>query len=123
MKIISMLALVAVCHFISPVSVASDRPAHFQAETINSEAEARVVLEKGNQQLVSLITAELTATSMTAIHELTYTLENALKLIPAATPELKAALEEVHLGSELMDKQRVTENATRYLALINPLLN
>ena len=49
------------------------------------------------------------------IHQLTYTLENALEKIHSETTELKAVLEDVHLGSENMDFAKVKQQAKRYL--------
>ena len=104
-------------------TVASERPAHFQGTEITSAAQAKSILKQYNAKLAALLKTELNPTSMTEIHQLTYTLENALAKLPAATDDIKAVLEEVHLGSESMDYQRVKTNAAAYLQQSQALLN
>ena len=58
---------------------------------------------------------ELNAEAMVEIHQLTYTLENALEKIHSETTELKVVLEDVHLGSENMDFAKVKQQVKRYL--------
>lgn len=101
---------------------ASDRPSHFQGKEIGTLEQALTVFKETNTKLAEVLKAELTPVSMTTVHELTYTLENALALIPAADDEIKEVLEEVHLGSESMDAERVLENGEYYLQLAKKLI-
>lgn len=101
---------------------ARDRPSHFQGKEISSPEQALTVFKETNTKLAEVLKTELTPVSMTTVHELTYTLENALALIPAADDEIKEVLEEVHLGSESMDVERVLENGEYYLQLAKKLI-
>lgn len=112
--IAGMLGLMALS---SATLNASDRPSHFQGKEITSKAQALTVLNEANAKLAEILKGELNPTTMTTVHELTYTLENALALIPAADDEIKEILEEVHLGSESMDAERVRDNGEYYLQL------
>lgn len=100
---------------------ANERPAHYQGATVTDAASALSVLKTANQELALLLASELDAYSMNEVHKLTYTLENALAYLAAATDEIKEVLEEVHLGSETMDVQRVQNNGTYYLQLAQAL--
>jgi hypothetical protein len=49
------------------------------------------------------------------VHELTYTLENALETINAEFTELAKTLEATHVASESGDAKKTKEEGTRYL--------
>lgn len=100
---------------------ASERPAHFKGEAIANTQQALATLAEANAKLTTILAGELNPTTMTEVHQLTYTLENALALIPAADEEIKEVLEEVHLGSETMDAERVRNNGEYYLQLAKKL--
>lgn len=65
---------------------------------------------------------ELSNEQMGELHMLTYTLENALQKIDAEVEAMAVTLEEVHLGSESLDQQRVAENGAEYLAAARTLV-
>ncbi|EHR42383.1 DUF6746 family protein [Alishewanella jeotgali] len=119
MKSLLIATLVAT---LSLTAQASERPAHFKGAEISSAQQALSVLQEQNSKLAALLAGELNPTSMTEIHQLTYTLENALAKLPAASDEIKEVLEEVHQGSETMDYQRVKDNGAYYLQLAKALL-
>ncbi|WP_369412997.1 DUF6746 family protein [Halomonas alkalisoli] len=56
------------------------------------------------------------------IHELTYTLENALEKINEEVNTMAVTLEEVHLGSETGDFERVNSNGAAYLDAAQTLI-
>lgn len=101
---------------------ALERPTHYQGIIVTDNESAFTVLKTGNQQLAQLLSLELNAHNMNEIHKLTYTLENALASIASATEEMKEVLEEVHLGSETMDIERVKNHGAYYLKLTKTLL-
>lgn len=117
MKKVIIAGLLGFMAFSHVTANASDRPNHFQGKEITSQAQALTVFKEANIKLAEVLKTDLNPTSMTTIHELTYTLENALALIPAADDEIKEVLEEVHLGSEMMDAERVRDNGEYYLQL------
>ncbi|MDP5187519.1 DUF6746 family protein [Alishewanella sp. SMS8] len=121
MKILVISSFIALCYFPATLVQASDRPAHFSGKAVSDVQQASKVFLEKNTELANLLAGELNPTSVTAIHQLTYTLENALALIPNTNDQIKAALEEVHLGSEYMDYERVKRNGATYLQLAKSL--
>ncbi|GHG68916.1 hypothetical protein GCM10010919_18370 [Alishewanella longhuensis] len=121
MKALILATVVGIFTLSSQTTFASDRPAHFKGEAIANTQQALVTLADANAKLTTILAGELNPTTMTEVHQLTYTLENALALIPAADDEIKEVLEEVHLGSETMDAERVRNNGEYYLQLAKKL--
>jgi len=58
---------------------------------------------------------EVTPDDLDAIHQLTYTLENALARIDTEVEGMAVNLEEVHLASERLDRETLREHGPRYL--------
>ncbi|SNY55692.1 hypothetical protein SAMN06297280_2941 [Arsukibacterium tuosuense] len=98
------------------------RPDHFKGQKAATLAEAVELFRSNNQKLQQLMQGELTPEAMVEIHQLTYTLENALEKIHLETTGLKEVLEEVHLGSENMDFTKVKQQAKRYLETATTLV-
>lgn len=121
MKAMLLATVVGMFTLASQPTVASERPAHFKGETVANTQQALATLAEANAKLTTILAGELNPTTMTEVHQLTYTLENALALIPAADDEIKEILEEVHLGSETMDTERVRNNGEYYLQLAKKL--
>lgn len=121
MKALLCATVVGLFTLASQPLFASDRPAHFKGEAIANAQQALATLVETNAKLTTILAGELNPTTMTEVHQLTYTLENALALIPAADDEIKEVLEEVHLGSETMDAERVRNNGEYYLQLAKKL--
>lgn len=102
---------------------ADQRQEHYQALPAESIEQAVSNLTSYNQELDALISqSELSDEDMVKIHELTYTLENALQRLQSELEGTAGVLEEVHLGSETMDNNRVLDNARRYLQSMNEIL-
>lgn len=121
MKALLFATVVGLFTLSSQPLLASERPAHFKGEAIANTQQALAMLAEANAKLTTILAGELNPTTMTEVHQLTYTLENALALIPAADAEIKEVLEEVHLGSETMDADRVRDNGQYYLQLAKKL--
>lgn len=96
-------------------TMADDRPDHFQGLPSENLEQALQNLYSHNAQLHSVLQGELTPASMHSVHQLTYTLEVALERIASSIETLQEQLEEVHLGSETMDVERVRSNGQLYL--------
>lgn len=88
---------------------------HFKGEKPESLAEAFAIIEKYNPQLESFISSEPTPQQMAEIHQMTYSLENALKFIDDHLDETQENLEKVHIASETMEKETVQEKGKEYL--------
>lgn len=93
-----------------------DRPEHFEGERSETVEEALAHLREYNAKLSSIIERdELTASEMTEIHQLSYTLEHALARIENEVEELAEVLEDVHIASEEMDRETVRKQTPAYL--------
>lgn len=121
LAITALLWGVNISAYAAPVS-SDDRISHFQALPSESLEQAVANLASHNQELKALVEKpELTNEDMVKIHELTYTLENALERLREDLESTADVLEEVHLGSETMDRNRVRDNAERYLEVMQTL--
>tara|TARA_R110002126_G_scaffold10245_81_gene46801 strand:+ start:3395 stop:3763 length:369 start_codon:yes stop_codon:yes gene_type:complete len=119
----TVIATAVLCAaFTSSVIADNDRPDHFKGAQVGSLTEAVSVFRATNQKLQQLLQEDLTPAAMVEIHQLTYTLENALDKIHNETSQLKVVLEEVHLGSESMDFDKVKKNSALYLDAATTLI-
>nr|WP_298413688.1 DUF6746 family protein [uncultured Halomonas sp.] len=102
---------------------ADDRPEHFEGQTANTLKEAVSNASEANAQLAKLLDQDdLTNDDFATIHELTYTLENALEKIEDELDVIADDLEEVHQGSEALDQERVRTHGTSYLEAARTLI-
>lgn len=93
------------------------RPEHFKAEAAPTLEQALLNLTEYNAKLAVILTKQqLEPLDMATIHQLTYTLEAALAKLDNEIDGLKDTLEEVHLGSEMMEFERVRRNGLLYLS-------
>lgn len=95
--------------------LAQDRFDHYEGEPARSLEQALKNFAEYNAKLESVLQRELTPEDMAEIHQLTYTLENALERISIELEQLAETLEEVHLGSERLEYDGVREAARLYL--------
>lgn len=95
---------------------------HFKPEPSNNLQQAIMNLTEYNAKLQQLIDGDLSAQDMAKVHELTYTLEVALARLSKELNVAANSLEEVHLGSEQMNKQRVKGFGKDYLNTLNHVL-
>lgn len=90
---------------------------HFPSMSSPDLKTALCNLSSYNQRLMAIKAKdELTAVDMVKIHELTYTLENAIQRMQQELTTIAADLEEVHLASERMDKQAIAQYGKRYMS-------
>lgn len=121
MKRASSLALVTVI-FLSQLSVANERPDHFEGKPSPSLEVALAHLTEYNQKLAELIAQEtLSPGDLQQVHQLTYTLENALEKLGVERERLAELLEQVHKASEHADSQTVQSSGREYLKNSAPL--
>ncbi|WP_404376092.1 DUF6746 family protein [Vreelandella aquamarina] len=100
-----------------------NRMDHFEGEASETLTQALENMAEGNQRLAELLGAEaLTDEQMGEIHMLTYTLENALQRVDQEVESMAVSLEEVHLGSESLDQERVAINGADYLDAAAPFV-
>jgi hypothetical protein len=113
-KLVMVLAVVLLGY--SAIAAAEERLDHFigkPSETL--EAALSNFSEYNHKLSVILKQDKLSPVDMQNIHELTYTLENALEKINASMIELAALLEAVHVGSETGDTAAIQAEGARYL--------
>jgi uncharacterized protein (DUF342 family) len=103
---------------------AEERPEHFEGESADTLAEAVANFSETNRELADLLAQdELSNADLGTIHELTYTLENALAKIDEELDTMSVDLEEVHLGSETADRERVRSHGAAYLEAAQTLVD
>lgn len=83
---------------------AVDRPDHFAGKASETLEQASSNFSESNRRLAEILSKEeISMAEMASIHELTYTLENALERIEEEYDQLAAQLEALHLASEGVD--------------------
>ncbi len=95
---------------------------HFKGEKPQTIAEAVAILEKYNAQLEGRIQYEPTPYTMAEIHQMTYSLENALEFIDDHLDQTQENLEKVHIASETNDSETVQQKGKEYLQGTKDLL-
>lgn len=116
-----LIALLA--SLVTVTAVADSNPAHFKGEPAETLTQAVANFSEYNQRLATLLAQdELSITDLGTVHELTYTLENALEKIQEEVANMAETLEEVHLGSETGDFERVKSNGAIYLEAAQTLV-
>ena len=118
-------ALLSATPLVSTSALADDderQYQHFKPEPAENLQQAIMNLNKYNAMLDEIVNGDLSAEDMAKVHELTYTLEVALARLSKELDVAANSLEEVHLGSEQMNKQRVKGFGKDYLKTLNHLL-
>ncbi|MHA6962950.1 DUF6746 family protein [Zobellella denitrificans] len=101
---------------------AETRPDHYQGEPAETLEQAVTNFSEYNARLAELLAGELTPAALSEVHQLTYTLENALAKINEETAALAQTLEEVHVASETNQPQLVKDRGEAYLAVSRTLI-
>ena len=100
----------------------ADTAKHFAAKPSPDVNTALCHLATYNKLLSDVTSAQsVDPVAMNQVHELTYTLENALARLHQTLAATAAALEEVHLASERMDETVVKQQTQMYLSLLTSL--
>jgi len=89
---------------------------HYKGQDVNTVEEAIAVLQEYNPKLQALLESdELKPQDMGKIHEMTYTMENALKILEGSLNITQRNLEELHLSSEKMETEKAQVYGKLYL--------
>lgn len=117
MKSLSLLFAGALLAFgLSDLALADDRPDHFKGEKAETLGEALTHLSSYNARLEAILAKDELGPEDTAeIHQITYTLENALDRIKSEVEDLEETLEKVHVASERYEVGTVRSQGRRYL--------
>lgn len=101
----------------------TERPDHFKGEPADTLQQAVTNLSEYNARFDELLAEdELTPMDMHEVHQLTYTLENALQKIQAELTDAAEMLEEVHIASETGKPGVVAEKGQAYLQITRILV-
>ena len=98
-----------------------ERYDHFEGSASPTIEAALANLVEYNQKLQEAMEGGLTPQEMADIHQMTYTLENALKRLDEELEATAASLEEVHLASETMQGEVVSEQGRAYLEKVQKI--
>ncbi|MEX1033154.1 MAG: DUF6746 family protein [Cellvibrionaceae bacterium] len=121
MKVINTLALVGTLAFTLP-AVADERPDHFEGKPSPTLEVALGNLSEYNPRLAALLEKDtLSPEDLHQVHQLTYTLENALEKLASEQARVAELLEEVHQASERADSATVKASGRAYLKGTAPL--
>lgn len=95
---------------------AEERPDHFKGKPSETLEQAVANFSEYNGKLADLLAKDaLSPHDLHQVHELTYTLENALEKLNAELVELANTLEAVHVASESGDAKTTQEQGASYL--------
>ncbi|PCM44158.1 DUF6746 family protein [Marinobacter sp. ANT_B65] len=88
---------------------------HFKGEPSHTLEQAVTNFSQYNKKLEKVLAGDLTPEAMNEVHQLTYTLENALQKLDDEIDELEETLEKVHKASERADTDTVRNAGKQYL--------
>ncbi len=109
------LALLTCAALTFPVSSLAEEVEHFEGKQSTTLEAAVANFSEYNKKLETILKGELTPEAMNDVHQLTYTLENALGKINEEFDGLAVTLEEIHLASERADTDGVASHGKSYL--------
>jgi len=116
MKASTLLLSALIALISTPTALAEPRPEHFKGLPATTLTQAATNFSEANARLDALIKQEtLTVQDLRQVHQLTYTLENALRKISAELTALAGTLEAVHVASERADPVTVKTQGKAYL--------
>lgn len=110
------LAFVSIFALQGTAFASSDRDQHFKGEPSHTLEQAVKNFSEYNKKLAVIMQKEkLEPVDMAEIHQLTYTLENALEKIEDALEQIEDDLEEVHQASEKGQYDKALNKGRAYL--------
>lgn len=99
-----------------------DTAQHYEAKPAPNLEAAVKNLRAYNQRLEEHLNQEMTVENLEKIHQLSYTLENALQQMDEDLENIASVLEGMHLASEKRNEETVKGNAETYLKNMNMIL-
>lgn len=121
MKLTRTLLLLPLCSLLSSPLAADDPVDHYAGEPSETLADAVQNFTEGNARLRELLSGEVSNQDMADIHELSYTLENAVATLRREMNVLAVVLEDVHLASESFNQDTVSASGKAYLDMADTL--
>ncbi len=98
-----------------------DRLDHYQGKPAETLEQAVANFAEGNRELRQLLEGEVSNADLARVHELSYTLENALGKMNQEMKVLAVLLEQVHLASETAKAETVQGSGRAYFEIVDTL--
>ncbi len=113
-----------ICLITAPgLALADDRPEHYSGETSETLEEALQNLRDYSDELASIVQKDdFDSGRLHSVHEITYTLENALQRLDKELEQLAETLESVHLASERGETDTVAQDSAIFIRKTRLLL-
>lgn len=114
-----VLASLALLSF-APGSFASgpgESITHYKGKPAETLPEAVTNFSEYNARLETILKGDVSDAAMAKVHELTYTLENALAKMNEEMTQLTEKLEQLHQASEKLDQRAVMQHGGEYLSV------
>lgn len=115
MKTTLQIAAAAAALLFAALAFADDDYEHCKGEPSKTLEQAVANLSEYNNRLEKVLAGELTPEAMNEVHQLTYTLENALGKMDDELEDIAERLELVHKASERADPDTVKKEGAVYL--------
>lgn len=115
MKTTLQIAAAAAALMFAALAFADDDYDHYKGEPSKTLEQAVANLSEYNNRLEKVLAGELTPEAMNEVHQLTYTLENALGKLDHELEDIAERLEKVHKASEHAAPDTVKEQGAVYL--------
>lgn len=113
----SLVSLLGCASLVMAPLAFSEEVDHFEGQSAKTLEQAVSNFKEYNQELEQILDGDLTPEAMNNVHQLTYTLENALGKINEEFDALAETLETIHLASERADSDAVKTNGETYLSV------
>ncbi|MFA5684043.1 MAG: DUF6746 family protein [Lysobacteraceae bacterium] len=108
--------LLAALFSVAAVADEPRRPDHFRGEPAETLEQAVKNFSEYNTKLEAVLAADsLDLVRLNEVHQLTYTLENALQKMQQDLAQLAQTLEAIHVASEHADSATVKREGEQYL--------
>ena len=116
-----IVSVLLFCH--ASFTMADKKPIHFKGKSSETLEQAVSNFSEYNNKLAAILSKDaLSPQEMQQVHELTYTLENALEQINVSLTELAISLEAIHVGSETGDEETIKTQGSHYLSTARQLI-
>ncbi|WP_211224476.1 DUF6746 family protein [Marinimicrobium agarilyticum] len=100
---------------------ADDRLDHYKGKPADTLEQALANFAEGNRELRQLLEGEVSNADLARVHQLSYTLENALGKMNKEMRVLAMLLEQVHLASETAKAETVQGSGRAYFEIVDTL--
>ncbi|KON81306.1 hypothetical protein PA01_06530 [Azoarcus sp. PA01] len=118
-KPVVITAILAAIAFVPPAfaSGAAEPIRHYKGEPAKTLPEAVKTFSEYNAKLEAILKGDVSDAAIADVHELTYTLENALGKMNEELTKLAETLEKLHQASEKLDREAVIQHGDEYLSV------